>query len=779
MTIDPDKRPDTLIEQSERRLSFALDAVGGGVFDWRIPADEWTRSDSWYKLTGFQRDELERWEAEHGSIIHPDDVDGMKEAFQRHVRREADRYQYKFRIRRKSGEWRWLLGRGLIVERADDGAPLRMVGTDIDITERQEAEDRQRLTQFAVDHSADPIYWVRADGRIVYANDAACRTLGYTRDELTSLSVSRIDPDCPADAWPAHWREMKDAGSMSFEAQHRTKAGRTFPVDIYTNFVEHGGQEYVWAYVHDISERKKAEQARRGVEQQFRELIESAPDAIILADSDGIIIIVNAQTEAVFGYPRDELLGRQVEMLLPERLRAGHIDKRCEYMANPRIRSMSTGLELTGLRKDGSEFPIDASLGPISIGDQTRVVTTIRDVTEQKRLEDQFRQAQKMEAIGQLAGGVAHDFNNILTVIFAHVELMRDAVQSGRTDTDQLLSDLSEIERSSSRAASLTRQLLTFSRRQVIKPRVLDPNRILTDMEKMLRRLIREDIDLKVRCDPNVWRIHADAGQIEQVLMNLVVNAGDAMPNGGEMTVETSNVTLDEDYAAEHSEAHSGPHVMIAVSDTGCGMDEQVRGRIFEPFFTTKDVGQGTGLGLATVHGIVQQAGGHVTVHSEPGRGSTFKVYLPAHSGVGEPEPDRVDENIVKSGHESILVCEDDAALRDLTCRTLQSKGYDVLSATSATKALEVAGAHAGPIHLLVTDVIMPGLNGRQLAEALQSVRPDVGVLYVSGYTSDVIAHHGVLDEGVEFLEKPFSSTELLLRVREVLDKESERVNGS
>ena len=387
-------------------------------------------------------------------------------------------------------------------------------------------------------------------------------------------------------------------------------------------------------------------------------------------------------------------------------------------------------------------------------------------MTERKRLEDHLRQSQKMEAIGRLAGGVAHDFNNLLTVI------------SGRAQIERARPELSEpsrrnvdlIAEAASRASTLTKQLLAFSRKQVLQPRVLDVDIVVAGMEPLLRRLIGEDIDLVTATEPGLGRVRADPGQLEQVVLNLAVNARDAMPRGGRLTVETANVELDEAYARQQADVHSGPYVLLAVSDTGVGMDAETQAHLFEPFFTTKGVGEGTGLGLATVYGIVKQSGGHIAAYSEPGRGTTIKIYLPrveAASELREAEPEPV---VLRRGSETVLLVEDDEAVRELTCEVLEMHGYTVLAVADAGEAPRVLEGASRPIHLLVTDVVMPRLSGRELTERLRSLRPGLRVLYISGYADTAIVHHGVLDPGTPFLQKPFTPDTLLRSVRKVLD---------
>jgi nitrogen-specific signal transduction histidine kinase/ActR/RegA family two-component response regulator len=390
----------------------------------------------------------------------------------------------------------------------------------------------------------------------------------------------------------------------------------------------------------------------------------------------------------------------------------------------------------------------------------------VNDVTERKQLEEQLRQSQKMEAVGQLAGGVAHDFNNLLTAITGYSELTLRWLPEDSAMRHNVL----EIKKAGERAASLTRQLLAFSRRQVLQPVVLDINSLVTDVSKMLRRLVGEDIEFITLLRPEAGRINADPGQIEQVLMNLVVNARDAMPRGGKLIIETANVELDEAYADRHVAVNPGSYVMLAVSDTGTGMDEETRARIFEPFFTTKEEGKGTGLGLSTVYGIVKQSGGNVWVYSEVGRGTTFKIYLPRVAEDTQEQVPAVEREELLRGTETILLTEDEGLVRRLVREALETYGYTVLETTSGGEAISACEGYDGPIHLLVTDVIMPGMDGRELANELTRLRPEMRVLFMSGYTDDAIVHHGVLDADMPFLQKPFSPDDLARKVREVLD---------
>ena len=513
----------------------------------------------------------------------------------------------------------------------------------------------------------------------------------------------------------------------------------------------------------------------RDSEQKYRSLVENQPTGVVIHRAGGEVVYVNPALCRILGYAADELIGRNVlDFVYPDFVES--IASRSRMALE--FGALQPAIEERLLCKDGGWVDTENWGVPVTFMGEPAVQVCVVDITARKeaeakrqQLEVQLSRAQKLEAVGQLAGGVAHDFNNILTAILGNVELSVRRMRRELGPVHYGVHAMEEIADAVDRAAALTRQLLTFSRRDVIKPESLNLNGILSRLDKMLQRLIAENIELSMRLDSSPMSVYADAGQIEQVIVNLVVNAVHAMPDGGCLTIETSHAFLDQAYASRHTDAKPGPHVLLEVTDTGHGMDAATMDRIFEPFFTTRAIDRGTGLGLATVHGIVKQSGGHVTVHSEPGKGSVFKVYLPAVSS----DPTVPEHAIVGAeralGSETVLLCEDDHAVRDLTSLILASAGYRVIAARDGREALSKAAEHVGPIDLLITDVIMTDMNGRQLSDALGALRPGLPTLFVSGYPSDVIAHHGVLDEGVEFLEKPFSRIRLLEHVGRILRK--------
>jgi PAS domain S-box-containing protein len=514
-------------------------------------------------------------------------------------------------------------------------------------------------------------------------------------------------------------------------------------------------------------------------EELFRVISENAADMIAVVDANGRRLYNSPAYQKVLGYSPEELRAtsgfeqihpddRQRVMEGAEEARRTGLGRRAEY----RI-----------LHKDGTWRILESTASVVRNveGKTENLVIVNRDITDRKQAEEalrqseeQLRQAQKMEAVGRLSGGIAHDFSNLLGVIIGYSEILQERLPQG----DPLRKSVEEIKKAGQRATTLTRQLLAFSRQQVLEPKVLDLNAVVADVDKMLRRLIGEDIELSTALDPALGRVKADQGHIEQVIMNLIVNARDAMPEGGELTIETANVELDETFTRHSPYVQPGPYVLLAMSDTGIGMDAETQAHIFEPFFTTKELGKGTGLGLATVYGVVKQSGGYIWVYSELGKGTTFKVYLPRVEQVVQPA--RPDTRSAKSsqGWETVLLVEDEESLRTLTRDLLVETGYNVLEANSGSQALEIAQRHPGPIHLLLTDVVMLGMSGPALAEKLGGPRPEMRVLYMSGYTDRALGQRGILDPGTFLLQKPYTRDSLTRKVREVLDPEKVRSCG-
>ena len=521
------------------------------------------------------------------------------------------------------------------------------------------------------------------------------------------------------------------------------------------------------AFAQSQAAKMVAESALRSSERRFRALVEESWDAVALFGADGTILYGSPATTRLLGYELPEFVGRNAMELIHPDDRAAVLVKLQEATAQPRSR---VHVAARVQHKNGNwrylEGVFTNLLDDPSVG---AIVNNYRDVTDRRNLEEQVILSQKMEAIGRLAGGVAHDFNNILTAIGGYTDLLL----ADLAPEDPRRRDVEEIHLAADRAAGLTQQLLAFSRRQVLQPKVVDLNALVTDIEKMLRRLIGEDILFATVLHPRLGNVRADPGQIEQVIVNLAVNARDAMPDGGRLTIETRNVELDESYATEHPTVKPGRYVLLAVTDTGVGMDEETKARIFEPFFTTKVRGKGTGLGLATVYGIVRQTGGHIWAYSEPGKGTAMRVYLPQVDAPADPvRRSTVDPPESLRGSETILLVEDEAPVRAVTRQLLERNGYTVLEAPDGPAALALldGGTRGAAVDLLLTDVIMPGMSGRELADQLVARQPRLRVLFMSGYTDDAVVRHGMLEPGLAYLEKPFRPPALLRKVREVLD---------
>jgi two-component system cell cycle sensor histidine kinase/response regulator CckA len=596
------------------------------------------------------------------------------------------------------------------------------------------------------------------DGRILECNLACARIFGYaTSEELIASPISDryLSPE-DRTTFIAILRKVKSL--TNYEQCLRRRDGSKVWLLGSANLVEGVGDEPAVneeTFV-DITERRNAEE-------KFRKAFNANPEPITIATiSEGRYIDVNESFLRVTGYSREEVIGRtsrELNFWVGPEDRSIFIEK---LKKQGSVREMEIGFRT----KSGEIRTAVDSAEIIDVAGQECVIAIFRDITEQKTLEKQLRQTQKMEAVGQLSGGIAHDFNNLLGVIIGYSEILEHRL----APDDPLQKECLQIKKAGQSAASLTRQLLAFSRQQVLEPRVLDLNAIVLNVEKMLRRLIGEHIDLRTQLDPALGSVKADQSQIEQVIINLAVNARDAMARGGKLIIETSNVILDEDYARRHSPQLPGPYVLLAVADTGIGMDAETQARIFEPFFTTKELGKGTGLGLSTVYGVVRQSGGHIWVYSEPGQGTTFKIYLPRAGQTARLQQPAAGPAESLRGSETILLVEDEEALRGLTHSLLENSGYTVLEADLPEAAIEIAHQHRGTIHLLLTDMVMPGMNGRDLAANLAAKRPEMKVVYMSGYTG--FTHAGLADPEISLLAKPFTRDTLLRKVRGALAAE-------
>ena len=698
--------------------------------------------------------------------LHHEDEARARHAFGRAVAGDTSGIVEEFRVRHKDGSWRTL--EAVVSNLLDMPAVKGIVINCRDVTERErtsaQLRSQERQLQAIVDAVNDVVLELDGEGRYLNIWAADESELARPRTELLGKRVEDVLGLDAARPLAEPLRRVLSTGvPESLEYPLPLADGEHWFLGRLTRLPGiDGGPDSVCMGITDISERKRAEEALKVSEAEHRGLIERAPLGIYRTTPEGRLLAANAAFARMLGYEGpDELLDRDMAQVV-----YASPDERARLLSRLGPQD-DFATETQWKRKDGTSVVVRLNIHVVR--GPTRGIECFEglaeDVTEQRNLEAQFRQAQRLEAVGRLAGGVAHDFNNILTAITGYSELLLADLAAD----DRRREDVEEIRTATQRAAALTRQLLAFSRRQVLQVKVLDLNVVVRTLDRMLRRLIGEDVSLEVALSDGLGAVRADPAQMEQIIMNLAVNARDAMPVGGRLTIESANVVLDETYARVHGGAKPGRYVMLAVSDTGVGMDDVTRSHIFEPFFTTKEPSKGTGLGLATVYGIVKQSGGNIWVYSEPGRGATFRLYMPRVDQ--QPEDSEQQATLpVAGGHETVLLAEDDASVREVVARALEQMGYRVLRASDGQVALDLARAHSARIALLATDLVMPGMTGRELALALLAERPDLRVIYMSGYADQAVVRHGVLEKGLPYLQKPFSVADLVRKVREVLD---------
>jgi PAS domain S-box-containing protein len=715
-------------------------------------------------MVGYSAEELKQmdWKA----LTHPEDIARNEELADGLMQGKWKNYELEKRYILKDGKMIWIRSIGA---RLDDEHKISIIE---DITERKEAAEQLRRSEARlrrlIDSNIVGVIIAGPDGTILDMNKAFLEMVGYTREDfknglgwrdLTPLELRAFD-DAAA-------KQAGEAGAFRpYEKELLRKNGARFPVIVGGAMTE-DREEIVFAL--DLTELK---QAQLGLEQLAR-IVESADDAIISLSLTGAILSWNQGAEHLLGYTKNEMIGASEEILLTA-------DNSQEW---EQVREVMAGgkaldyFETVRIAKSGEEKPVWLRISPIRDGSGkiigiSKIARDRSEAIKAQKLEEQFRQAQKLESLGCLTGGVAHDFNNLLQVISSYTEMLEERL----SPEDPLRGNTQQVLTAAKRAASLIQQLLAFSRKQVLSPQVLDLNAVVDETAKMLNRLIGEDIELTFLPTKPLWSVTADPGQMTQVLMNLCVNARDAMPAGGKLTIETRNVVVDAQTAAKRPGFLPGNYAMLAVSDTGAGMTKEVQERLFEPFFTTKERGKGTGLGLATVYGIVKQSGGHIWVYSEPNNGSCFKLYFPkVDQSVTTTMPQQF--STIESHGETILVAEDEDSLRESISKYLNERGYIVLKAANGQQALELADRHTGPIHLLLTDVIMPKMSGPELVRRL-ACRPGMVALFMSGYTDDAIVNHGVLQAGTAFVQKPFSLSALGRKVREILGSAKIEMNS-
>ncbi len=798
------QRAEKALRASEKRYRLLFERNLAGVFRTALEGRMLDCNESFVRILGYgSRTHLlahDAWDFYFSRADWEANVSYLKE--------QGTLTSFEVRLRRKDGSPVWVLENANLLE-GEDGATLIIQGTLIDISERKRAEailtgEKRALAMIARGEPLSEVLdslclrleqlspGMLCSAHLLDENRAKLRCLAAPSLPQTykrTIDVIPVGPGAGPSGTAAHRGEpvtVSDIGTDPLWSDCKELALRhglrgcwstpifstdsevlgTFsgyypeprsPSPAELELIERANQLAGIAI-----ERKHAEDSLRASEERYRLLFERNLAGVFRTTLDGRILDFNESLARILGYSsREELLARGASELY-----AGAADREA-FLGRLQKNKTLTNYELCLKRKDGSPIWVLENANLIEGEGGLEVIEgTVIDITERKQLEERLRQSQKMEAVGRLAGGIAHDFNNLLTIITGYGQLLLDRLVPG----DLMREQVEEIKQAGDRAASLTRQLLAFSRRQVLTPQVLDLNAVVLNMDKLLRRLIGEDIDLLAFPKSSVGKVRADPGQIEQVILNLALNARDAMPKGGKLTIETADVDIDEAYASSHVAVTPGPYVMLAVSDTGCGMDREAQAHIFEPFFTTKEKGKGTGLGLAMVYGIVKQSGGNIWVYSEPGQGTTFKIYLPrgeeAVEAVGLREPLARPVH----GSETILLVEDEPSVRSLVRGLLQTRGYMVLEAGWSHEALEISERYRGPIHLLLTDVVMPQMSGQELAGRLEAFHPETKVLYMSGYTDNAVVRRGVLETDAAFIGKPFTSDALARKVREVLD---------
>jgi PAS domain S-box-containing protein len=752
------------LRESEDKFKYVFDnSVVGKSFT--MPTGEVRVNKSFCDMLGFSPEELESksWQ----DITHPDDVESSQKEIDALLSGEKTAAHFNKRFLKKDGSILWSDVSSSLRRDAED-KPLYFMTTLVDITERKQMEEQLLLLKYSIDISFDGVYWIDPDGRFVYVNNTGCRSLGYDLHELLHMRVTDVNLRVTPERWAEVWRTIRNNKVFTAESVHRRKDGSEYPVEIISTYVKFGEQEYCNGFARDITERKRVEEALQQSEKKFRLLTENSVIGIYIIQ-DGKMAYVNSSFAKTFGYSSDEINDKlsPEDLIHPDDIQI--VMRKLQERQEGIVEKSSNIFK--AIKKDKSLIYIEVYGMIFDYQGRPAVMGTLLDVTERKsaeveheKIEEQFRMALKMEAVGRLAGGLAHDFNNMLSIILGYGEHLIEQLY----DRNLLQEEAKEIVKASQRSASLIRQLLAYSRRQTLQPKVLVLNTVIRNMDKMVHQLLGEDTKLELQLSRDLAYVMADPGQIEQVILNLVVNAHDAMPQGGTLIIKTENVELDDAYARDHTNVMPGPYVMLAMTDTGFGMDKETLAHIFDPFFTTKEKGKGTGLGLPMVYGIVKQSGGHIWVDSEPGNGTTFKIYLPQTQDEPWIEEDKPKDKRKGNG-EYILLVEDEESIRTLLKTNLLNLDYKVSSAANGSEALQLVEKKTFKPDLVITDVVMPGMSGSELVKHLYRTHPGIKVLFMSGYADDAVISHGVLDPGTFFIQKPFDISELAAKVWDVL----------
>ncbi len=756
----------------EARLQTLLERLNVGVFRSTPDGRLIEANPACLRILGLQS----REEAEHINLAEFYTSISDRKRLLQSLYEKGYLHEKEIQLRRRDGKIIWVAVTEILDRQAD--GEIFIEGILEDISQRKEAEialkeSEERYRQL-VEHSPFAMI-VHYKGVVQYVNPAAVQLLkARSPEDLLGKNVMEfVHPDFCEIVRERMQRMAQQR--LPLELLHEKLVcvdGTVIDAEVMALPVTFDGRPAAQVVIRDITRQMQMEEELKRREAQFRLLIENASDIIAVVDANGQLRYRSPSVRALLGYELDEVQNMSVfDLIHPEDVHR----TRNQFIRLLREQGANSPYLRFRLRHKNGEWRMLEAVAKNLLHDPAiqGIVVNARDVTDRIILEEQLYQSQKMEAIGRLAGGIAHDFNNLLTAIQGYADLVLHELP----DTDPLREDVAEIARATQRATALTRQLLTFSRKQILKPRIIHLNQILADMENMLSRLIGENIDLIIRMSPDLHTVKADPSQIEQVIMNLAVNARDAMPEGGKLMIETRNVLLDDLYVSKHKEMSPGEYVMMAFTDTGIGMDHSTRERAFEPFFTTKERGKGTGLGLSLVYGIVKQSGGSIFVYSERGMGTTIKIYLPRSKQKTDIEETQTVDLSNLRGEETILVVEDEDLLRELARRVLESYGYRVLDAPNAEVAIELCKQRQEPIHLLLTDVVLPKMNGRQLAEYLLSERPGIQILFMSGYTDDVVLTREIIDKRFEFLQKPFTTEMLVQKIRKILDHQPQEAS--
>ncbi len=756
--------------REEERLRHALEAAVEGVWDWDLETGEITVTDHFTTLLGYDPDQMpasfELWT----ELMHPDDAPASLKTVQEFLDSCPELLSLDFRVRRADGGWQWIRCRGRCVERDEDGRARRAIGSLVDIADQKRVEEALRLSEeryrLLVESQGEGIGIVDGQECFTFVNPAAEKIFGLEPGTMLGRSLRDFVDQAQFQAILEQTGTRRSGESSTYEIDFTRADGqkRTMLVTATPRMGQDGEYDGAFGIFHDITDRKRMEAELREGEERYRELIESLPHGVGIVQ-DRRIEYANNVAIRMLGYESlDEI--RDVAVLEPlveserERVRALVIGMLQQTVEGP------VHYQTTARRPDGSDVPLDVHVSLVRYRGRPALQVFMMDLSDRQMLEDQLLQAQKMESVGRMAGGLAHDFNNILSPII----MLADMAVMEMSPGEPRHADFEQIRIAAMRAKDLTQQLLAFGRKQMLTVRVLDLNQVVTESHDMLRRLIREDVEIELDLQPSLPSVRADPTQLQQVLLNLAINARDAMPDGGRLRLATFRATAQQMQTLGVEEADQQDHVCLLVGDTGRGMNAETRSHIFEPFFSTKEQGRGTGLGLSMVHGIVSQHGGRITVQSEPGRGATFRIYLP---GVDEEARSvSLPATVPPRSHEgeTVLLAEDDEMVRRQVRRILERFGLNVIEAGDGSEALELAGRHRGPIHLLLSDVIMPRMNGRQLHLRLRETFPDLEAVFMSGYADEVIGKHGVLEKGTRFVQKPYTVETLMREVRAALD---------